>query len=544
MNASARLEDKDKILEKNQSDIVRNLEDYWAVAWRRRWWLIVPLFLGWGFVVLAGRFISPRYRSETVIIIEPQASEQYVLSNIRFDVQARLQSITQQILSRTKLLEIASRFHLYQLDQKPTDPDAVAQRMRRDIRIDLIQAPGRPGDLAAFKVSYSAPTAVLAQRVTNELTSLFINENLRNRREASENTTQFLEEQLQTAQQDLSRQDDRLHEYKARHLGELPEQLQNNVQILSGLEMRLQANRDAIDEANQQKLYLESLLAQYQGVRARLKSPSDGAEMSGASLEDQLARLNAQLADLSIRYKPDHPDVRELKDKIATLERLKAQAGAEITPSQTGVETSQAARTPSELRELAPAMQIESQLSASKQKIAHLEQTAKKLDRQIDEYQSRLNVAPLREQELVEINREHEQSRTAYESLLNKKTQSEMATSLEKQRQGELFSVIDPPNLPQRPYWPDRFKLSLLGLIGGTFLALGVTVLAEVMDARIHRDEDLRELLALPVLAGIPMLQTAAVERREKLRRRIEAVAASVSATLIPAITIVTYFRG
>ena len=532
------------MLDQDQGKTLRNLEDYWAIAWRRRWWLIVPLFLGWGLVVLAGRFISPRYRSETVIIIEPQASEQYVLPNIRFDVQARLQNLTQQILSRTKLLEIAGHFHLYQPNQKPADPDAVVQRMRRDIRIDLIQAPGRPGDLAAFKVSYSAPTAVLAQRVTNELTSLFINENLRNRREASENTTQFLGEQLEAAQQDLSRQDERLHEYKARHLGELPEQLQNNVQVLSALEMRLQANRDALDEANQQKLYLESLLAQYQGVRARLRNPSDGAEMSGADLDDQLEKLNAQLADLSIRYKPNHPDVRQLKDKIATLKRLKTQADAETASSKTSIDTSNAARTPSELKERAPAMQIESQLSASKQKIARLEQTAKKLDRQIDEYQSRLNLAPLREQELGEINREHEQSRTAYESLLSKKTQSEMATSLEKQRQGELFSVIDPPNLPQRPYWPDRFKLSLLGLIGGTFLALGVTVLAEMVDARIHRDKDLRELVSLPVLAGIPILQTAVEERRKKLRGRVEAVAAAVSVILIPAITLVTYFRG
>src|SRR5215472_6588379 len=182
MNASAHLEDKEHMLDQDQGKTLRNLEDYWAIAWRRRWWLIVPLFLGWGLVVLAGRFISPRYRSETVIIIEPQASEQYVLPNIRFDVQARLQNLTQQILSRTKLLEIAGHFHLYQPNQKPADPDAVVQRMRRDIRIDLIQAPGRPGDLAAFKVSYSAPTAVLAQRVTNELTSLFINENLRNHR--------------------------------------------------------------------------------------------------------------------------------------------------------------------------------------------------------------------------------------------------------------------------------------------------------------------------------------------------------------------------
>ncbi len=535
------------MLEQYQSKPARTLEDYSTIAWRRRWWLILPLFLGWSGVVIAGRFISPRYRSETVIIIGQQrVSEQYVLPNIALDVQARLQSITQQILSRTRLLEIIGRFRLYQRDQKPVDSDGLVERMRRDIKIDLIQAMGRPGELSAFRVSYSAPTAALAQQVTSELTSFFIDENLRNRRQTSQNTTQFLEEELEAARLDLGRQDERVREFKARHLGELPEQLQNNIQILSGLQTRLQANTDALDEANQQKLYLESLLAQYQGKNDQVRNQNTGAEMSAASVDDQLARLNAELADLSSRYKANHPDVRQLKDKIATLQQLKNQADTAVQLS-TGEETassSRVARSPSELRALGPALQLESQLSANKLKIAHLEQNARKLDRQIEEYQNRLNVVPLREQEYAEINRDHEQARAAYESLLSKKTQSEMVTNLEKQRQGELFSVIDPPNLPQRPYWPDRFKLSLLGLVLGAVFALGVTALAEMRDIRIHRDEDLRDLLTVPVLAGIPMLQTAVEQRRQQLRRRVDAIAASVFVTLIPAITLLAYFRG
>jgi succinoglycan biosynthesis transport protein ExoP len=534
-------------LQQHQNKPTRTLEDYWNIAWRRRWWLILPLLFVWSLVVIAGRFISPRYRSETVIIIEQQqAAEQYVLPNISLDVQARLENITQQILSRTKLLEIIGRFHLYRQDQKPTDPDALVERMRRDIRIDLMQPPGRPAELSAFRVSYSAPTALLAQQVTSELTSFFIDENLRNRRQSSEDTTEFLEKQLEAARLDLDQQDQRLRDFKARHLGELPEQLQNNVQILSGLQMRLQANIDALDEAKQQKLYLESLLAQYQHVRTQSKDPNNGAAMSAADVDDQLTRLNAELADLSVRYKPSHPDVLQLKEKIASLERRKSQADAAVPGSKTDgtAEKTQVARSPSELRDLGPAMQMQSQLSANKQKIAHLEQTARKLDKQIDEYQNRLNVVPLREQELARINRDHEQARAAYESLVNKKTQSEMAASLEKQRQGELFSVIDPPNLPQRPYWPDRFKLSVLGFILGTFLALGITALAEMLDVRIHREGDLRDLISLPILAGIPMLETAAEQRRQGLHRRVEAIAACVSVTFIPAITLFRYFRG
>jgi uncharacterized protein involved in exopolysaccharide biosynthesis len=323
----------------------------------------------------------------------------------------------------------------------------------------------------------------------------------------------------------------------------LPEQLQTNVQILTGLETRLQAETDALETANQQKLYLESLLSQYQSARLQFGNQTGGTELSAANVDDQLARLNAQLADLSVRYKPEHPDVRQVKEKIATLERWKRQAEVELQ-SPKGQETAGSVHILPVPQEQGPALQIENQLRANKLKIARLEQSVRRLDQQISEYQNRLNVAPLREQEFAEINRDHEQSRTAYESLLNKKTQSEMATDLVKQGQGELFSVIDPPNLPAKPYWPDRFKLSLLGLIFGMALALGATVLAEMLDVRIHRDEDVRDLIAVPVLAGIPILQTADEQRKQQLRRRAEAIAASVLVVLIPAITLFTYYRG
>jgi polysaccharide biosynthesis transport protein len=513
----------------------RTLEDYGTIAWRRRWWLIVPLFLGWCFVVISGRFMAPRYRSETVILIEQQrASEQYVLPNLSIDLQARLQNITQQILSRTKLLEITRRFHLYGQDQIPNDPEALVERMRRDIKIDLIQALGRPGELSAFRVSYSAPSPVLAQQITKELTSFFIDENLRTRRQTSENTTQFLEKELDAARADLEQQDERLRTFKASHLGELPEQLQTNVQVLTGLQTRLQAQTDALEAANQQQLYLESLLVQYQGSHPQ---QSSGAELSPANVDDQLAALNAQLADLSVRYKPDHPDVHQLKEKIARLEQWKREGEA------TADSAASAKRLP-DPHEPAPVLQVKNQLSANKLQTARLQQTVSRLEKQIGEYQNRLNIAPLREQEFAEINRDHQQSRTAYESLLNKKTQSEMATDLVKQGQGEVFSVIDPPNLPEKPYWPDRFKLSLLGLIFGMILALGATVLVEMLDVRIHREEDVRSLLAVPVLAGIPILQTPLEQRKQQLRRRAEAIAASALAALIPAITLFTYYRG
>jgi len=524
----------------------RTLEDYWAIARRRRWWLILPLFLGWAFVVVAGRFIPPKYRSETVIIVEQQGvSERYVLANVAVDVQQWLQSMTQQILSRTRLQEIIGHFHLYGEDQGPVDSDALVERMRRDIKIDLVQAPGRPGELSAFKISYSAPSPTLAQQVTNELTSLFIDENLRDRQRLSENTTQFLASQLEDARRDLTQQEERLRDFKSKNLGELPEQWQSTEQILSGLQTRLQSAEEALDEANQQELYLESLIPQYQSLRGQIGN-QDSEVVSPAALEEQLDKLHAELADLSTRYTANHPDVRRVKEKIAATEKLKKQLETQAQSHEPTkpIEGNRSVSDPAELRTSSSMLPIDGQLRANKVKIAHREQEVRKLENQIEEYQSRLNLMPVREQQLADITRDHEQSRTNYESLLAKKTQSEMATNLEKRQQGELFSIIDPPNLPLKPYWPDRFKLSLLGLAMGAFLALGITALLETLDPRIYRDEDLRDLVTAPVLARIPVLQTANEQRKLLWHRRLEAIAGLALIAVIPAITLFTYYRG
>ncbi len=514
----------------------RTLEDYWVIARRRLWWLILPLFLGWLLVLGASFFMAPKYRSETVIIVEPQrVAEQYVIPNISADVQERLQSMMQQILSRTRLQGIIGRFHLYGNDRGPVDSDALVQQMRRDIKIDLVS--GRPGELSAFKISYSAPSALVAQQVTNELSSLFIDENMHSRQRLSENTTEFLENQVENALRDLSQQEERLHNFKSRYLGELPEQLQVNTQILSGLETRLQVASQALDEANQQRLYLESLPAHYQG------SPGEDQNREAATpaaVDEQLIRLKAQLADLSAHYMPNHPDVRRVKEQIAASERLRQRLEADAVSSKSQASAANA----DNLHDPSRAPQIKSQFGDARLKITYREREINKLEKQIEAYQSRLNMTPLREQELAEITRDYNQAKSNYDSLLAKKTQSEMASSLEKRQEGELFRIIDPPNLPQKPYTPDRLKFSLLGLACGLFLAVALTVLVATIDVRIYHDEDLRDLISVPILGGIPLLQTENEQRRARRYQRLEAVMASALLAVIPAITLLTHYRN
>ncbi|HWZ43315.1 MAG TPA: Wzz/FepE/Etk N-terminal domain-containing protein [Candidatus Saccharimonadales bacterium] len=529
-------------METYQDPPLRTLEDYWAIMRRRRWFLILPLFLTWTMVLVGSRFIPPKYRSETVIIVEQQRGpEQYVLPNLVTDVQERLQSMTQQILSRTRLEGIIHQFGLYRQDRGPTNSEAAVERMRQDIKLDVIPSPGRPWELSAFKVAYSATNPELAQQVTNNLTSLFIAENLSSRQRSSENTTAFLESELQLARQNLDGQEQRLQAFKSRHLGELPEQLQNSVQTVSALQTRLQLAQEAVDESSWQESYLESVVAQSTGLES-----GGGPAVSLASVEGELTRLRAEYADLLSRYTVKHPDVLRVKEKILAAQKLEQRLSHEAESGTADVSRASAAGAGSlaSSRTVPLALPTNGPMRANRLKIEHREQEVKRLERQIEDYQRRLNVMPLREQELAAVTRDHDQARANYESLLAKKNQSEMAADLEKNRQGDLFRIIDPPNLPQKPYWPDRFKFSLLGLALGTLLAAGVTALAEIVDARIDRGEDVRSLLKLPVLAGIPILQSVSELHKEHRHRRMEAIAASLLLTLISVMTFITFYRG
>lgn len=507
---------------------------YWELVRDRHWCFIFIVFGCWAVVVGLSWFLPPKYRSETVILVEQQkVPERYVESNVAIDLQQRLQNITQQILSRTRLSEIANKYHLYEKSGK-TDPDSLVEMMRKDIKIELVKA--NENQLTAFKVSYSAPTALLAQEITGALTSLFIEDNLRNRQQLSEDTTAFLQNQLQSARDDLAQQERRLQEFKSQSLGELPEQLQGNLQILAGLQSRLQGTNEALNQAEQQKLYLDSLLNQARSV----SHPGDDDNALDASrlpiLDQQLEKMRNQLNDLSARYTPQHPDIARLRQQIAATEHLKARIEEEAKSGKQPDATSHHAT--------AAEMQIEGQIRANDLNIANRKREIKDLEVQIRQYEARLNLTPIREQQLAAVTRDYQQSRTNYESLLAKKQQSEMATNLEKQQQGEQFRVLDPPSLPLKPYFPNHLILSLVGLGLGMGLAIGTAAFFEFYSPRIYVEEDLQGLTSYPVLVGIPSILMPAEEQSKNRRRWREVAAASLLLAWIPIVTLFAYLRG
>jgi polysaccharide biosynthesis transport protein len=511
-----------------------DFERYLDLIRRRHMYFLVPVFVGWLLVWGSSWVLPTSYKSSTLILVEqPTMPQSYVAPNVNENLQDRLQSITQQILSRTRLLMIVDKLSLY-ADGKngPKSPDDKVEALRKDISVDLVKDT-RNQEITAFKVSFSAHDPVMAQNVTKELTQLFIAENNRVRQEQSEGTTHFIEQQLADAGVVLAAQEAKVKQFEAGHEGALPSQQASNLQILSGLQGQLQNQQDSLNTAKQQRVYFQTLTEQYKNLHAAGRSV-DGAPTGVTALDQQLNSLQAQLTDLSSHYTDSYPDVQKVKAQIAKTERQKQELlAAPRTGSKQGNET-----------ESTPMLQLQSQLQANQLEIASRERAIAELEARINEYQGRLNSAPATEQQLLELNRGYEQSKANYDDLLKKKNNSVMATSMEQMQQGERFTMLDPPTLPIKPDFPNRLKFCGLGILAGLGLGCLVVFLFEFFDDRIHAEKELKALLPINVMAEIPEIENPTDQAKQK-RRLVQGWAtAAIIVVVIAAGSTFSFIRG
>lgn len=535
--------------EERDEEVSRSLSEYWAIVLRRRWYILIPLFACWA-IAWAGSWLIPSvYQSDALILVEQQkVPEQFVVPNVTVNLQDRLQSMTQQILSRTRLQSTINRFHLYEGPNRMTvsqSEDAV-ERMRKDITIELVEAPGHPGQLTSFKIRYSAGKPDLAQKINSELTSLFIDENLKSQQQLSESTTAFLQNQLADARLKLEDQEAKVRAFKAHHFGDLPSQVETNVQILSGLQGQLQNTQRALDGANQQKLYLESLQKEYQTVQESLGS-GNSAGASPNSLNKDLLDLRRQLREAELRYTEDHPDVVKLKDKVSKMEKLKQELDSQVAtekPQKGSVDVDPASAMEVQRGSTSSMMQLQSQLKANRLELQNYQQREKKIESDISTYQARLNLTPGTEQELADISRGYEESKSNYNSLLQKQNQSQLATSLEQRQQGQQFRVLDPPSLPAKPSAPNHLIISIGGLAVGLAIGAGLTAFLETTNVRIRQEKDLEALVPVKVLVGIPHLDTPGEDLSRVRYRRLELGAALAMGILIVVGNLFVFFHG
>jgi len=522
--------------ELNDQKTTRGMDEYGAIFERRKWWILGPLFFGWLLVFLSTWVIPATYTSESVILVEEQkVPKTFVEPNVQVDMAERVQSITQQVLSRTRLLNLIQNLKLY--PRYENSPDDQVKKMVEDIHFDLVQAPpsaGRnTGELVAFKIDYEAPNPTSAQAVNAKLASFFIDENVRASQEQSEATTLFLNSQLKAAEETLADQEAKLHAYEAQHEGSLPAELPSNLQILNGNQAQLQSALAAHERALQQQTYLNSLLNQYQSMG------TESLAGAPATIDAQLEGARAALAQLRARYTEDHPDIRTLKDNIARLEKLKKDMSAE---AKENLESNTA--TPAQVSAMTPVMQVQSQLKANKQEIQSLEAKIQQLQAVVQKYEQRVSETPAVQAQMEDIMANYEASKKAHDALAEKAGGSSLATNLQRQQQGEQFRLIDPPSLPDKASFPDRFKFSLAGLAVGIILAVLFGAGMEFVDDRIRTEQDLVEAVDLPVLVEIPPLPTEAEIRRARWSPWITAAATLLVLILIPSGIVYAWYWG
>lgn len=494
------------------------------IAKRYKWRMLLPAVIVGAAGCAITHYLPNRYRSETLILVVPQrVPESYVRSTVTTRIEDRLQSIAQQIMSRTRLERVIQDFNLYP-DRRKTDlVEDIVERMRSNISVEIVK-----GD--AFRVSFSADDPRTAMRVAERLASFFIDESLRDREVLAEGTSEFLESQLEDARRRLVETEQRLEAYRRKHDGELPTQAEANMQGLHNTEMQLQALLDSLNRDRDRRLALDRQVADASTPEApSIMAPSrtEGDTPSGTAAE-QLQVAKASLTALLLRLRPEHPDVVRLK---RTVEELQRRADAEA-----------AQRPVTEDRPLTPAeRQRRARLEESKAALQNLDvditeksNDEKRLRGVLAEYQKRLEAMPTRESELAELTRDYSTLQQNYQSLLAKKQESQIAANLERRQIGEQFKVVDPARLPEKPSSPDRPRLYALSLALALAIALGIAAVSEYSDRAMRTEEDVRLLFDFLVLATIPYIEPSTSRRRS-------IAAASVAVAVLAAGAMLTF---
>jgi polysaccharide chain length determinant protein (PEP-CTERM system associated) len=469
------------------------LQDYSTIL-KRRWWIIViPAIIfpivGFGITF----FVQPEYMSQTLVLVEQQkVPESYVKAIVTEDLNGRLATMKEQILSRSRLQPIIERFNLF-ANSKLSMDDRI-DMTRKNIGIAPIQSEiARTNGLPGFYISFKAGDPRTAQLVCGEIQSLFVSENLSDRAVSAAGTTDFLKGQLADAKAKLDEQDEKMRKFQQTYVGKLPGAEASNLNMLTTLNTQLDAATQAIARLEQNKSYVESMASLQQSQASQL-SEHGGTTPQGQQVE--LQQLLAQEADLTSRYTDDYPDVVSVRRKIRELREQIAKAPTPVA------EKTAAASTPKPSDSIA-ALQLRTQLKAMDQEIAQKKRDQASIQTQLHLYQERVASSPEVEEEYKSITRDNQMAQAFYDDLLNKIQTAKMAVDLEKRQQGEQFRVMDEPNLPESPSSPKRPVYVAGGLAAGLFLGLLIVGTLEYMDTAVRSERDIWAFTKLPTLGVI-----------------------------------------
>jgi polysaccharide chain length determinant protein (PEP-CTERM system associated) len=477
--------------------------EYLDILKRRKLSIFLTALTGIVATAAIALLLAPVYKSEATILIEDQEiPPDYVMTTITTFAEQRLQSINQRITSSDRMLEIINKFDLYREERRKKTNEEIIARMRDAVNLRLISSDvvdrrtGRPAKATiAFSLSFQAKESpAKVQQVADELTSLFLEENLRIREKATREITVFLEDEVDLQKKRLDQLEGQIMAFKDEHLDELPEMLESNVQRLATVERSIERLEDQLKSLKEREGYLQTQLA---ALEPELENDPD---------EQRLQQLEIQLITLKTRLSEEHPDVIKTRAEIADLEKR-------IYPD--GAPSDGENRKPDN-----PAyVTLSSQLAGTRADIDFTAQQIRKQQREEEKYQRRIETTPKIEKEYTTLLIERSSAREKLNDLMRKINEARVAHNLEKDQKGERFTMIDPPRLPEKPFKPNRLLIFVVGVVLSLGAGLGVAVLKEFSDRAVYSAELLPALFSAPVLGGIREIKTPRDRRRKRVLR-------------------------
>jgi uncharacterized protein involved in exopolysaccharide biosynthesis len=536
-----------------------DIKDYLNIVKRRSQYLLIPFVVIAILSIVLSVILPSVYRSMATILIEEQEiPSDLVRSTVTTFADQRIQVITQRIMTRANLIEIIKKFNLYSENLKSTSEEKVLAEMRKSIKVESISADviSNAGSAAkttiAFTLSFDDKNPTITQKVANELTSLFLKENIKSRTESAENATIFLSEASRRLKDKIGKIQTEFATFKEKNLNQLPQISQLNQQELTSLGSQL-LNLDSQERSlHERQFYLEGELAQidphalatnatgnrvfdmkdrlkvleaeYPSLQARYsddhpdviktKREIDSLKIQSGNSTDinklnaELTSKKADLALLSKQYSGKHPDILKLQKEIATLQKAMVTAHDTATTNSTVTPDNPAYIT------------LNAQLQAIQADIGALSFTRKKLNQKMEELRINLREAPLVEKEYTDLIQELDNTNLRYREVSAREMEAQISQQLEVQRKGERFTLIDPPQEPLEPISPNRMAILFLGFIFAIGSGFGSVFLAETIDSTINNEKTIASILGVMPLASIPYLESRA-ERETFAKRRL-----------------------
>jgi polysaccharide chain length determinant protein (PEP-CTERM system associated) len=534
-----------------------DVEDYIDILRRHKGWIFGP-FLFTVVASVVGVYLYPdNYLSQAVVKIVPQQVPQnMVQSAINQQMSDRINSMAQTILSRTVLTTIINTFNLYQRERSRMPIEDVIELMKKDIQILPVSSPTSANDrIPAFAVTFSYENRLLAQRVVQDLVSRFIDENIRNRSNATFQTTQFIKDQLDDAKKQLDDSENKLASFRMVNNGRLPDQVDSNMRSLSALQSEATFLNSQISRANQDKLQLESnirIMKDQLNVLTKDGSPATAAAAERRSerlqeAERDIQTWENQLSSLRQHYKDSHPDVQNAIGQLDLARKRREQIASDESAKKQEAPVAAAApvsgQTVREARELdANIRRMQSALEGRDLEIQDYVKQMKRSAESIKAYQGRIETVPLGEKQYADLMRDRDLAKDKFIDLSEKLAKAEIAQEMEGRKQGETLELLDPASLPTTPTEPKRPLVIAIGAALGLMLGVVIAAAREMKDTSLKNLKDVRAYTQMAILGSIPLLENDFVVRRRRRLAWLGWTTACLAAAVVMSGSVVYYY--